>query len=229
MESSVEINEKIKMDEGILNVDRIGTFSDSVFAVAITLLVLNIHLPKIPVGLADKTLASKLGALWPNYEAFVLSFVIIGIYWILHHLMFRYVERYNGLFLWLNLFFLMCIVFMPFTASLISEYGDTAAATIVYAANLAVASLLMTVIWWYSIGKGQLMIKGFDIEIGKHAVLANLCTVLVFLASMPIALANARIAKYFWLLLIPVHMLLERRRGKKRARAESRPSASSAK
>jgi len=200
----------IEIDEQILNVDRIGTFSDSVFAVAITLLVLNIHVPSISLHLTNRTLASKLSALWPNYEAFVLSFAIIGIYWILHHLMFRYVERYNGWFLWLNLFFLMCIVFMPFTASLISEYGDTAIATIVYAANLAVASLLMAVIWWYSIGKGQLMIKGFDIELGKHAVLANLCTVLVFLASMPIALANARIAKYFWLLLIPVHILLER-------------------
>jgi len=200
----------IEIDEQILNVDRIGTFSDSVFAVAITLLVLNIHVPSISLHLTNRTLASKLSALWPNYEAFVLSFAIIGIYWILHHLMFRYVERYNGWFLWLNLFFLMCIVFMPFTASLISEYGDTAIATIVYAANLAVASLLMAVIWWYSNGKGQLMIKGFDIELGKHAVLANLCTVLVFLASMPIALANARIAKYFWLLLIPVHILLER-------------------
>lgn len=200
----------IEIDEQILNVDRIGTLSDSVFAVAITLLVLNIHVPSISLHLTNRTLASKLGALWPNYEAFILSFVIIGIYWILHHLMFRYVERYNGWFLLLNLFFLMCIVFMPFTASLISEYGDTAIATIVYAANLAVASLLMAVIWWYSIGKGQLMIKGFDIELGKHAVLANLCTVLVFLASMPIALANARIAKYFWLLLIPIHILLER-------------------
>ena len=223
MESSAETSKVFKMDERILNVDRIGTFSDSVFAVAITLLVLNIRVPSISLHVTNRTLASELGALWPNYEAFVLSFVIIGLYWILHHLMFRYVERYNGLFLWLNLFFLMCIVFMPFTASLISGYGDTATATIVYAANLAVASLLMTVIWWYSIGKGQLMIKGFDIEMGKHAVLANLCTVLVFLASMPIALFNARIAKYFWLLLIPIHMLLEKRRGKKRARAESRP------
>ncbi|MCJ7652586.1 MAG: TMEM175 family protein [Actinobacteria bacterium] len=209
----------IEIDEQILNVDRIGTFSDSVFAVAITLLVLNIHVPSISLHLTNRTLASKLSALWPNYEAFVLSFVIIGIYWILHHLMFRYVERYNGWFLWLNLFFLMCIVFMPFTASLISEYGDTAIATIVYAANLAVASLLMAVICWYSIGKGQLMIKGFDIELGKHAVLANLCTVLVFLASMPIALANARIAKYFWLLLIPVHILLERFGTKKQGQA----------
>jgi uncharacterized membrane protein len=215
----------IEIDEQILNVDRIGTFSDSVFAVAITLLVLNIHVPSISLHLTNRTLASKLGALWPNYEAFVLSFVIIGIYWILHHLMFRYVERYNGWFLWLNLFFLMCIVFMPFTASLISEYGDTAIATIVYAANLAVASLLMAVIWWYSIGKGQLMIKGFDIELGKHAVLANLCTVLVFLASMPIALANARIAKYFWLLLIPIHIFLERFGTKKQGQAATETSS----
>lgn len=219
MESSVETNKIIKMDEQILNVDRIGTFSDSVFAVAITLLILNIHVPALSVNPTNRTLASKLGSLWPNYEAFILSFVIIGLYWILHHMMFRYIERYNRAFLWLNLLFLMCIVIMPFATSLISEYGETATATIVYAANLAVASLVMTVIWWYSTGRGQLMIRGFDIELGKHAVLANLCTTLVFLASMPIALANPRVAKYFWLLLIPVHMLLERTTGKKRAHA----------
>ncbi|MCJ7746068.1 MAG: TMEM175 family protein [Actinobacteria bacterium] len=229
MESSAETNKVFKMDEQVLNVNRIGTFSDSVFAVAITLLVLNIHVPSISLHLTNRALDSKLGGLWPNYEAFILSFVIIGIYWILHHLMFRYIERYNGVFLWLNLFFLMCIVFMPFTASLISEYGDTAIATIVYAANLAVASLLMAVIWWYAIGRGQLMMKGFDVVMGKHAVLANLCTTVFFLASMPIALANPRVAKYFWLLLIPVHMLLEKRRGKKLARAERQPSASSTK
>ena len=217
MESSVETDKNIKMDEQVLNVDRIGTFSDSVFAVAITLLVLNIHVPAISLPPTNRTLASKLGALWPNYEAFVLSFVIIGIYWILHHIMFRYIERYNGPFLWLNLFFLMCIVIMPFTTSLISEYGDTATATIVYAANLAVASLLMAVIWWYSTGRGRLMIKGFDPELGKHAVLANLCTALVFLVSMPIAFGNERVAKYFWLLLFPIHILLERRKGKKLA------------
>lgn len=219
MAGSAETSIFIEIDEQILNVDRIGTFSDSVFAVAITLLVLNIHVPSISLHLTSQTLASRLGDLWPNYEAFVLSFVIIGIYWILHHLMFRYIERYNGPFLWLNLFFMMCIVIMPFTASLISEYGQTSIATIVYAANLAVASLLMAVIWWYAVGRGQLMIKGFDVEWGKHAVLANLCTALVFLVSMPIALGNARVAKYFWLLLIPIHALLERRKGKKRARA----------
>ena len=219
MESSIEANKVIKMDEQILNVDRIGTFSDSVFAVAATLLVLNIHVPKISFNLNNRTVASKLGTLWPNYEAFILSFVIIGLYWILHHMMFRYIERYNRLFLWLNLLFLMCIVIMPFATSLISEYGETATATIVYAANLAVASLVLTVIWWYSAGRGQLMIKGFDIEVGKHAVLANLCTTLVFLASMPIAFANPRVAKYFWLLLIPVHASLERVRGKKGSRA----------
>lgn len=219
MESSAETDEIIKMDDRILNVDRIGTFSDSVFAVAITLLVLNIHVPALSVNPTNHTLASKLWKIWPNYEAFILSFVIIGLYWILHHMMFRYIERYNGPFLWLNLFFLMCIVIMPFTTSLISEYEETATATIVYAANLAVASLLMAVIWWYSTGRGRLMIKGFDIETGKHAVLANLCTALVFLASMPIALVNERVAKYFWLLLFPIHVLLERLHGKKRVRA----------
>ena len=218
MASPEETNIFIEIDEQVLNVDRIGTFTDSVFAVAITLLVLNIHVPSISLHLTNRALVSRLGSLWLNYEAFIVSFIIIGIYWILHHLMFRYVERYNGPFLWLNLFFMMCIVIMPFTASLISEYGQTAIATIVYAANLAVASLLLAIIWWYSTGRGRLMIKGFDVEWGKHAVLANLCTTLVFLASMPIALANPRVAKYFWLLLFPVHTLLERTKGKKRVR-----------
>jgi TMEM175 potassium channel family protein len=100
-------------------VGRVNAFSDAVFAVAITLLILTIDVPQ----LSDAgQLGSALRALWPKFEGFLLSFVVIGAFWIAHHLIFGLIERSKPLLLWINLLLLMCIVALPFSTDLMSQY-----------------------------------------------------------------------------------------------------------
>lgn len=102
---------------------RLESFSDAVFAVAITLLVLSIDLP--PEKVSDARLWSEIVRLWPDFFAYMLSFVIVGSFWVAHHRFFSILKKHDTALVWLNLLFLMLIVFIPFPTQLLSEYGET--------------------------------------------------------------------------------------------------------
>ena len=102
-----------------LSTHRIEAFSDGVFAIAITLLVLNLQVPEIATV---SELASKLGALWPKLVSYVLSFMVVGIYWVAHHNTFHYIKRSDRNLLWLNILMMLFVVFIPFPAALLGQY-----------------------------------------------------------------------------------------------------------
>lgn len=96
-------------------VERLVFFSDAVFAIAITLLIIEIKVPSLHgLPVSDDSFLHAFSLLLPNLVGFALSFFIIGLYWSLHHRMFGYVTDYNGKLIWLNLLFLFSIVLMPF-------------------------------------------------------------------------------------------------------------------
>jgi uncharacterized membrane protein len=122
---------------------RIEAFSDGVIAVAITLLVLDLRVPE-PDGTGD--LGSRLSELWPNYLAYVVSFVAIGIMWINHHAMLRRLAGVDHSVLVFNLLLLLFIVVLPFTTSLLATYLDAPdggrLAAVVYAGSFLVTSVV---------------------------------------------------------------------------------------
>ena len=101
--------------------ERILFFSDAVFAIAITLLVLNIEVPDIPQDLVAEELPGQLLGLWPKYLSYVVSFLVILIFWISHHTIFSNIRGYDRVLIWLSSLFLMFVAFLPFpTAFLVS-------------------------------------------------------------------------------------------------------------
>jgi uncharacterized membrane protein len=123
------------------DLDRIVFFSDAVFAIAITLLVLDIKVPEIPDDLVADELSAQLLALWPKYFGYVLSFVVIITFWNSHHSIVSGIRGYDRGLIWLNSIFLMFVAFVPFPTALISEYGDHQLPVAIYAATLAVGRL----------------------------------------------------------------------------------------
>jgi TMEM175 potassium channel family protein len=130
---------------------RIEAFSDGVFAIAITLLIIEIGVPHVGRG---ESLADALGDLWPSYSAYVLSFVMIGIYWANHHSFFRLFVRTDHYFLLLNVFFLMTIAFLPFPTAVLGEYLDDSehrdTAVRLYALGLLLPAAGWFVVWLYA-------------------------------------------------------------------------------
>jgi uncharacterized membrane protein len=118
-----------------LDLSRLVSFSDGVFAVAITLLVLNIQVPEAPIAL--RTLISQQ---YPHYLIFVVSFIMVGIKWLNHHRMFTLITRANTALNLLNLALLLVICTVPFTAAIIAKYVTTPDASF--------ASLLYGIVWF---------------------------------------------------------------------------------
>lgn len=105
--------------------DRIIFFSDAVFAIAITLLILEIKVPEISEHGTEKDFIKAMLALTPKFFGFLFSFFMIGLYWFIHHIMFGYVINFTKKLIWLNLIFLLSIVIMPFSTAVYSEYSMT--------------------------------------------------------------------------------------------------------
>jgi uncharacterized membrane protein len=132
--------------------ERLILFSDAVFAIAITLLVIEIKIPEVPrKQLTDALLSEKLAELIPKFVGFLVSFLLIGQYWTVHHRMFGYVINFNQRLLWLNIFFLLAIVLMPFSTGFYSEYaGEPVIIPVVfYTANIALLGIVNFWMWQY--------------------------------------------------------------------------------
>ena len=122
--------------------NRVEAFSDGVFAIVITLLILNVHLDR-PQALTFEALRN----LDPDVFAFILSFVIVGVYWVSHHDMLHLIEAVDRRLLWLNLVLPLAVVFVPFPASLLGQHLGNPIAVILYALNLMAVNAVGTALW----------------------------------------------------------------------------------
>jgi uncharacterized membrane protein len=144
---------------------RLEAFSDGVFAVAITLLVLNLHVPGISSN--DWYLGGQILAQWPTFAAFVTSFVTIGIMWINHHRLFTHIKRVDTPLMLLNLLLLVMIVFVPFPTALLAEYTvqpDQHLAAFLYCGTFTVLAICFNLLWRYASYKNRLLDKKADPE-----------------------------------------------------------------
>jgi uncharacterized membrane protein len=133
--------------------ERLILFSDAVFAIAITLLVIEIKVPEFAKGetLNESALLDKLGHLIPKFIGFLVSFLLVGQYWIVHHRLFGYVINFTGRLIWLNLLFLLSVALMPFSTGFYSEYvlSNVMTPVIFYACNIASLGIINFCMWRY--------------------------------------------------------------------------------
>ncbi len=139
---------------------RIEAFSDGVFAIAITLLVLEIKVPHVSENGGTAALWSALGRLWPSYVAFLTSFVTIFIMWANHHAIFRLVRKSEPRFLYVNGFLLLLVTFVPFPTAVLAEYLErpaAPAAAAFYAGTFVVIGVAFWVLWQEAIRGRRLL------------------------------------------------------------------------
>lgn len=185
-------------------IERFALFSDAVFAIAITLLALEIRLPAGVELHSDRELLQALLGIWPLYLNYAISFLVIGQYWMIHHRMFRMITRFDRRLMLLNLLLLMCIGFIPFPTAILGEHSGTVG-TVLYAGTMVVTGLMNALLWMYAtMNKGHLL--GVELSQGEIAQSRQRQFLMpcVFLASIAIAFWNADIAKFSWILLLPL-------------------------
>ncbi|HEU5365254.1 MAG TPA: TMEM175 family protein [Hanamia sp.] len=134
-----------------LSVDRIKALSDGVFAIALTLLVLDIGIPARDQIISESDLANAFGRLTPKLLTYFLSFLTLGIFWTVHTSQFHFVEKSDRNFNWINLFFLLCVTIMPFTTAFLSEFIEFKLAVGVYWLNLFLIGVALFWILRYAV------------------------------------------------------------------------------
>jgi uncharacterized membrane protein len=176
---------------GLSETDRLEAFSDGVFAIAITLLILEV---KVPHAGTEGGLARALAALWPSYLGYVISFVTLGIMWANHHAMFTYIRRTDRYFLLIHVFFLMCISFLPFPTAVLAEHlpepDSRRVAVALYSATLVVIALAYNAVWWYAVTGRRLLGRNADPDAVRTISRRYALGPISYLVSFALAFAN---------------------------------------
>jgi uncharacterized membrane protein len=186
--------------------ERLVFFSDAVFAVALTLLVIDL---RVPTGATAATLPGKLGALWPQLLALLISFVVIASYWRGHHRIYHLIERYDRWLIALNFAFLLSIVLQPFTTSLTSAYGNQPLVMGFYAGLLGVSGLLLTAIWVYAVWAKLVNEEVVTTRLAQFYAARSLAPTALFLLSAALALVIEPLwVPWLWILLLPMQRVI---------------------
>ncbi len=182
--------------EGQFDPGRLATFSDGVMAIAITLLILNLHLPDTTAR-SDQELLQQLRALEAPLVAFLLSFAVTAVWWNGHQRLFAALERGDRRILSLNFVFLAAVVFLPFPTSILGRYAPLPTATILYAGTNVIIGTSALLMWWHASRSGLLNPAVHAMELRRLMAYA-ITAPSVFLLSIPVALVDPGLAPWSW-------------------------------
>ena len=173
---------------------RIETFSDGVFAIAITLLIIEIGVPHLEGG---QSLREALADLWPSYGAYALSFLTIGIWWANHHAFFRLFRRSDHVFLMLNVFFLASIAFLPFPTAVLGEFleddSERQIAVSFYVLAFLIPAIGWSAIWLYANAR-DLVVEALHPDYVRLLTVQYLLSVAVYGSALLLSLWSAWVA-----------------------------------
>lgn len=202
MENDNPGKKTLRAVENLIDEDRIINFSDAVFAFAATLLVLKIDLPSLGAAqLTGPRLTQELINLWPQYFANIISFLVIGYYWLTHHAIFALIKKYDQKIIWINIFFLIFLSFLPFPVDLFGDYNSSEVIVIFYCASLSLTGFFLAAIW-FSAFRSHLTDQSLSRRHIAYYSLRFLLAPVVFALSIPLTLVDPVIAKASWVFVI---------------------------
>jgi uncharacterized membrane protein len=195
---------------GTLEFERFAFFSDAVFAIALTLLVVGIAVPTVSdVGDAGEMWDTLLD-LRHEFISFFVGFAVIGRYWLAHHRSVAVLSAVDARLMSVNLVYLACIAFLPFPTALVGRYEQNLVAFGFYALTLAVISFLETVLFVVA-ARRRLMPFVVPRDVARFGLVASTLPVAVFVLSVPLAMAtNSTVGLLSWILIWPLEVLLDR-------------------
>ncbi len=190
--------------------ERMVFFSDAVFAIAITLLVIDIRLPAGLEITSNQALNQALLTALPGVFSYLISFFVIGSFWLAHHTLFTYVARIDTRLIWLNFLFLFFVAITPFPTRIVGEYGAFITAKVLYASDVVLMGLTKLILWLYVTRAQGLLVPGTTDAMIRHHTWRSLVIPGIFLVSIPIAFTRTGISYLLWAFGPPGYFFLDR-------------------
>ena len=185
--------------------DRVKAFTDGVFAIIITILVLEIG---VPPELAEQSLRDAIGETGPELLAWVISFLIVGMYWVWHRDLFNQVRFVNRDVVWLNLLFMMPVALIPFAASVLGEYHDESIALHLYGAVLIATALLRWLLYGYLMRRPSLLWEPPGTKRRRVGALLAGAPIVVYVVAMLVAVVAPLVSLLLYFAMPLLYLLL---------------------
>ena len=183
--------------------NRLETLTDGIFAIAMTILVFGLSIPDV----APAALPAALGKLWPNLLSLIVSFVILGVYWVATHTEFQYIRRADHMLIWLNIFFLLAVSLVPFSAGLLGHYPTQQLAVILYGVNLLVCVCFHAGMWWHATREHHLVDADLSPQIVRLGKRLALFPIVGYVLAIGLSVVNTWISLLLYA-LVPVPYIL---------------------
>jgi uncharacterized membrane protein len=184
-----------------MSTSRIEAFSDGVFAIVITLLVLEIHVPSAQGKDISAALAHNLLALTPKFLTYILSFALVCIWWVAHHHLFHVLRRSDRGLLWLNSLFLLWLAFIPFPTALMGDFPGERIAVMGYGAVSTLAGISFTCMRYYAFYPAKLVDERIDRRLLNSAMLKSVLNPVLHAIAVMLALVDTRLAIALYVIL----------------------------
>ena len=204
--------EKTIMNINEIKVEYVISFSDALFAFSITLMALSIQIPHFSSNIiTESELTKRLGQLViPNIIHYIISFLVVGMYWIAYHRIFEHIRHANITLIWLNLLFLLSISLVAYFTGLLSTYNTYRIVVIAFASILATAGFTLCIIWWYATHNRRLVDKDIHPQLVRYFLIRGFVSPITFLTSIGISFVNIQVATYFWIVIIPAYIIINK-------------------
>jgi uncharacterized membrane protein len=197
-----------------IKLEHIISFSDAIFAFSITFMAVTIEIPDLSEDLTQaQVIQSLIGELGPRFAIYLISFFVIGVYWISYHQIFNHIVDSHGVMVWLNLVFLFFITLIPFAVDLQVDYSSYQIIFILYALVLTAAGLSLTLIWLHT-SKNRLVDKSLSHTEIQSILLESILLPSVYVFSILVSTIDLQTAYYFWIVIIPAKIIIRKKYGK---------------
>jgi TMEM175 potassium channel family protein len=191
-----------------IKVEYVISFSDALFAFSITFMALSLQLPNFPSNIVESELTRRLSqTLIPSIIHYIISFMVVGSYWISYHRIFEHIRHADITLVWLNLLFLLFISLTAYFTGLLTSYATHEIVVITFAGIMAATGFMLCIIWWYAT-HNSLVDKDISPPLVRYFLLRSLASPVIFLMSIGISFINIQLAQLFWALILPVGIII---------------------
>jgi uncharacterized membrane protein len=190
----------------LMSLNRFEAFSDGVFAIAVTLLVIEIKPPNLSQATSSEAVA-KLLQVFPHVLSYATSFIVIGVIWINHHALFHFIKRVDRTILVINLLLLMCVAFIPYPTALIGEYGTSLPVVVFYGLTLALTGFAYNALWFYVVRRYITSQKIIHQKTVQKATIWTLSYPISYLVAAGLAFININLSIVLYILIPSFYLL----------------------
>jgi uncharacterized membrane protein len=195
-----------------VHLSHVMSFGDAVFAFAITFMAISIQIPDLSPNLSETEVTAKILQLIPQFEIYLYSFIIIGIFWVKYHLIFNKIRDTQSVMVWLNLLFLFFVTLVSFGTALRLGNDIYVSTFVLYALILTLTSILLSLIWFIAERNSLLIDQNMAKTQKQLNLLQGVIPAFIFAGSIGVAFINLQTAQYVWILIIPAQVLIKRAR-----------------